>query len=362
MNTLILLMSLPVFAQEWDPSPSERVDPAVATLPDGRVVLFGGLDPDGNPLGDTWVRDPDTAIWSRVEGGDAPAARLGHTMVTLPDGRVVAFGGQEASGDMFNDLHFFENNQWRAEVATGDPPTPRRDHVSWVPEGSDEVYVFGGVDAVGNTLRDIWRLTNELAWVQLPDAPVAWAAGGVGSSSLEAWFFGGDDSFRLFGYSGGSWGSASLPGGPGLHPQGATAQLGDKVYYLGGETSGASLVAGPSAWVFDADAFAWSALPDLPHPVSGAAAAALPDGTILLIGGEDDAGDVGGAWSFDPSAEAWSAVEVQIDDGSGGDDTGDSGLTGDGGKDCGCAGGPSGGSAALLLALAALRRRRVAQR
>jgi len=59
-----------------------------------------------------------SALWSQRDY--TPVSRLGHSMVTLPDGRVMMFGGKDVEGTLFNDLHAFEESGW----APITPPAP----------------------------------------------------------------------------------------------------------------------------------------------------------------------------------------------------------------------------------------------
>ena len=72
----------------------------------GRVILFGGLDP-GVPtvLNDTWIYDPGTNIWTRLElTGNLPARREFHSSVYDPaTGRVILFGGMDYGQRKFSD-------------------------------------------------------------------------------------------------------------------------------------------------------------------------------------------------------------------------------------------------------------------
>jgi hypothetical protein len=62
----------------------------LATLPDGRVLAAGG-EGDGQALADAWVWDAQTASWGRT--GAMTVGRVGPTLLPLSDGRVLAAGG-----------------------------------------------------------------------------------------------------------------------------------------------------------------------------------------------------------------------------------------------------------------------------
>jgi hypothetical protein len=99
--------------QRYDPASGEWVDAAqmatgrireqVAVLPDGRVLVIGGVPLDseavdggysvteGAPLTSTEIYDPATDTWS--PGPSLLSARQGGHATTLADGSVLVFGG-----------------------------------------------------------------------------------------------------------------------------------------------------------------------------------------------------------------------------------------------------------------------------
>lgn len=177
-------------------TPPPRTDHAIALLPDGRVVLFGGSDADGNVLGDTWILDAGAALspskgggllhpilrplgedwsqWGQSDDPDSPEARFGHSMITLPDGRVMLFGGKDATGDLFNDLHVFNGNNWQERTPANSPPAPRVDTTTWVYD--DRVYFQGGYaphpDNKYEFHQDLWVYDPAAnTWEQKAEAP-----------------------------------------------------------------------------------------------------------------------------------------------------------------------------------------------
>lgn len=180
-------------------APPARIHHAIALLPDGKVLLFGGEDPDGNALGDTWILDPDAVAgstggrhglmrlvkrplledWNQIDDPNAPEARYGHSMVTLSDGRVVLFGGQDATAGLRNDLHIFNGNRWEHIFVDGarpdhEQPFPRAYHNAWVYQ--DKVYIQGGVapqpDGGYEFYQDLWKYDpSSNTWEELARAP-----------------------------------------------------------------------------------------------------------------------------------------------------------------------------------------------
>lgn len=59
--------------------------------------------------------------WSGIPVANSPAARFGHSLITLNDGRVLMFGGEDYRGDLQNEIFEFGGEQW--ELITN--PTER---------------------------------------------------------------------------------------------------------------------------------------------------------------------------------------------------------------------------------------------
>jgi hypothetical protein len=86
---------------------------AVATAPDGGVLLFGGSD-GANLLADTW--EWDGASWTKL-AVTGPSGRVGHAMaLDASRGRVVLFGG-ETNTETLADTWEFDGTTWTS-VAT----------------------------------------------------------------------------------------------------------------------------------------------------------------------------------------------------------------------------------------------------
>ncbi|MBI3891679.1 MAG: hypothetical protein HY303_09145, partial [Candidatus Wallbacteria bacterium] len=107
------------------PSPSRRSNHTMAFDPSrGRVVLFGGVDDVGSNLGtvgDTWEWDGTTWAQKSPPGGTSPQPRYKHAMAFAGSrGRVVLFGGYNPDlGAYFGDLWEWDGTSW-ADVS---PPT-----------------------------------------------------------------------------------------------------------------------------------------------------------------------------------------------------------------------------------------------
>ena len=69
-------------------------------LPDGKVLVAGGVDIDGDGLADVEIYDPTTGRWTATNSMTIP--RAGHTATTLANGQVLVVAGADASGELYN--------------------------------------------------------------------------------------------------------------------------------------------------------------------------------------------------------------------------------------------------------------------
>lgn len=176
----------------WTPVDSMHLGrwyPTVTTLGDGRLlttagaqwlnmIMFGGIRDSGatsTHLNDVrflnlrphenWAKDPTDA---------QPPRRQGHSSVFV-DGFTVIFGGESDDIRKRDAWALYGENtnrgrryRWNELRLYADPtitgmdsfPAPRSGHVAVAFE--DTMFVFGGKDASGNALADLWRLRLDL--------------------------------------------------------------------------------------------------------------------------------------------------------------------------------------------------------
>src|SRR5437870_10520306 len=98
---LILLNARAATSQQvlaTDPLSVPRRDHTATLLPNGTVLIAGGLDASNAVVASAEVYDPSAKAFSSV--GDMRAARVGHTVTLLSDGRVLVAGGADDSGPL----------------------------------------------------------------------------------------------------------------------------------------------------------------------------------------------------------------------------------------------------------------------
>jgi hypothetical protein len=116
---------------EWDGTnwvrvavigPPPRRSHAMAFMGGGKVLLFGGLNDQTQPFGDTWEYDGYSNTWTQVFPPASPDARGGHVMMYESDtGRALLFGGDVGFGPSFNDTWEYRCRTWTQVAPLGAP-------------------------------------------------------------------------------------------------------------------------------------------------------------------------------------------------------------------------------------------------
>ncbi|KAI9284065.1 hypothetical protein BC943DRAFT_361412 [Umbelopsis sp. AD052] len=147
----------------------------------GRIWIWGGRDTE--QYYNTWaVMDTTTWSISYPEIQNAPSPRIQHTATMVPDGKVIIIGGLTYSrnvtdplgGQILNpvsmaDLLLFDmaTAKWTNLTAGGNVPAPRREHTSVLSRDSSSIIVFGGGDPRLNNvnMNDVFVLNlTSLLW------------------------------------------------------------------------------------------------------------------------------------------------------------------------------------------------------
>lgn len=96
-----------------------------------------------------------TTDWKIIHPTTAPAARFGHSTTTLPDGKILLFGGESIAQDMYNDLHSYDGGEWTLVTPTTTAPPARSRHCAWFTNG--KFYVHGGIGNNFQPINDLWN-------------------------------------------------------------------------------------------------------------------------------------------------------------------------------------------------------------
>lgn len=124
-----------------------------------RIVLFGGTSENVNGNGfqfhyqDTWEWDGTTWNERTPNTGLSPQARHEHSMAFDPvTGFTYLFGGADAYGYSLNDLWAWDGSRW-VEVLAQAPPARRWESAMAFDSGRGKIVVFGGLNVlISNTV------------------------------------------------------------------------------------------------------------------------------------------------------------------------------------------------------------------
>ena len=319
----------------WTPTGSlqeARTGHTATLLPDGRVLVAGGngaihaTDNLGfRYLDSAEVYDPATGLWTAT--GRMTTARSAHMATLLPNGMVLVEGGaNDVSGTAFPlasaELFDPATGLW---TPTGNMAEVRWDHTATLlPNGTVLVTSFSaGTEPASAEIYDprsgSWAVTGYLVnglrysptATLLPDETVL-VAGGLSpqgypspTASAERYY----------------WGSASWAVSgemiTGERLRHTATLLPDGTVLVAGGEGGGGLSAGDrlaSAEVYDHRGDAWTATGSLGTDRQSHKAVRLPNGSVLVMGGDGDGGDVlTSAELYDPDSGSWTFTLSMID-------------------------------------------------
>lgn len=127
-----------------------RIGASLTVLPSGRVLLWGGSDPQRKPVAGGYWFDP--ALDYVQPALDVPVSIRGaHTATVLIDGRVL-FAGEGASGPRYE---LWREGETSAEAVPASSGYGRVGHGAEL-QADGRVRLFGGRGAAGPVRRDAW--------------------------------------------------------------------------------------------------------------------------------------------------------------------------------------------------------------
>ncbi len=249
-----------------------------ALLADGRVLIAGGRDADGEPMASAEVYDPNTGQWTTT----APMSigRIGHSATTLRDGRVLVAGGTS-----------------RGPSGASGGQTIR-------PDASAEIF-----DPSANT----WKATAPMRTARfeqtataLPDGKVL-LAGGQGPA--EGGRLTALDSAELYDPAADGFVSTTNLGEARTNHAAVLLNDGSSVLVMGGNGGPNADVSLATAELFDSRAGSWTTVGPISGTRTGHSADLLPDGRVLIAGGEQatkgQRRSLTSAEVYDPQSREW---------------------------------------------------------
>jgi hypothetical protein len=271
-----------------------------ANLEDGRVITVGGAraHPNhGEGIRAICIFDPATSAWSHI--GDMHEARWYPTLVTLPDGRLVAFSGRRAAG---------ESTFIAETVEVFSPPFRGPGYTTATVTGGTKVFpTYPGLHLVrgGRIVHTgpTWRYERNA------------------TTPIGTW------SLRMTAGASGAWTDEAVSPQVDFREEGMSVLLppaqagrilllgGGKAHFDGGGnfTSLDPASQPRSAEILDTatNPPTWTRIADMNQPRINGSAVLLPNGTVLVLGGHNRFKFDGGATPslpaeiYDPAANVW---------------------------------------------------------
>jgi len=127
-----------------------RRNHSATLLPDGTVLVFGGLDAKGNSLTDPEIFAPATGSFNSL-ANPGLLARSGHSATVLTDGRVLIVGGADTAGGVLHTVELYDPALNQVERVNGALDPARMQHIATLLP-SAKVLLWGGVDGSGQAL------------------------------------------------------------------------------------------------------------------------------------------------------------------------------------------------------------------
>lgn len=259
-------------------APTARLMMAWAVL-DGKIWIAGGIR-DGETLSTVETYDPATGTWQPQPDLPIP---LHHATAATYRGEVVVIGGaSDTLAEASNKVFAFRNGAW-AEL----PPLQHGRAAPAAAVVGDELVVVGGQDA--KQLIAPTEVFDGTAWTQAAHLPVprehlaavsdgafVYAVGGRELSSDEN-----SAAFERFDPVAGTW--ETLPDQPTPRGSYGAAVVDGRIVTVGGEDPTRVLA---TVELYDIATAKWISLAPLVTPVHGEVVAAV-GGTIYCIGGAD---------------------------------------------------------------------------
>src|SRR3989440_3190307 len=256
-------------------------------------------------LGTAELYEPTTGMWSAT--GSLATARRKHTATLLPNGKVLVVGGVNTSNNFLRSAELYDpaTGMWSptpllAAVHSGHTAT-------LLPNG--KVLVAGNFTSIPAELYDpasgTWSATGNLGRAfhtatLLPNGKVLVAGGDNGTVLATA---------ELYDPVSGTW----SPTGNLVSPRErhtATLLPNGKVLVAAGfyaDTSSSTQLA--SAELYDPATGIWSSTQDLPDARTDHTLTLLPNGKALVVGGgSNSSGSLATAELYDPASGTWSAT------------------------------------------------------
>ena len=296
-------------------------------LPNGKVLVAGGVDTNNNPVSYSMLYDPATGTWT----GTLPLnqARFNHTATLLTNGLVLVVGGMTNRYDASTaigtaELYDPTNGTW---TMTGSLNTPRYAHTATL-LANGEVLVAGGqstnafpnITASAETFdpgTGLWTPINPMLLQRnshtatlLPDGQVLVAGGEVTNRFLVT------SESELFDPTSGTWAQTGYMPNP-LAFHSATLLPDGQVLVAGGDFEEGfgptiDLVSSSFAQLYDPGTGMWTATTSMNYVHDHHTATLLTNGVVLIAGGGTQFGTTTNCELYEPVSQTWTVAASLI--------------------------------------------------
>lgn len=301
LSTMLLLVAWAPSGEaagdaQWvahDTSPLDRIVFAYAELPDGRIFAGAGCDVSTMGLvNDTWIYDPQAKEWEQV--ADCPYRVESSCSVYMPDGNVYLFGGMDGAMLQNALIYNVANDTWWEG-----PALPNELIIAEAVALDDHrVLIAGGLAG--------WMFTDctEACWIfdtgsgeftAAADMPADRCCGVAAAYGGKVFYFGGvnatvvpSDDIFAYDVAADEWSTVGHLPEVLVHAAVVASEYGN-IYLIGGRESFSWWHTGSvNAYSYDTYTGDITKLPDLPAPVTNAAAFMLDDGRLMYMLGNND--------------------------------------------------------------------------
>jgi hypothetical protein len=135
---------------------SKRMEHEVVVMPNGDLILMGGVDANGR-RNDVWKSTDDGATWSEIKrnNDDGFSKRSAHEAVVNENGVIFVMGGVDDNNQRLNDIWVSTDGGYKWDLIGKAKWDPRNNFGAEII--GNYIYVFGG-DGNTQNFNDIWRL------------------------------------------------------------------------------------------------------------------------------------------------------------------------------------------------------------
>ncbi len=292
------------------------IGPVLAALNDGTALVGGGRDNSGTVLVQAEIYNPATNSFIPTKGV-MNQARYAFTATTLQDGTVLVAGGDDGNGDSLNTAEIYNPATGRFSFTAGTMINARTLHqAALLPNG--KVLLAGGIQGTdvlstaelydpssgtfSVTAGELSSPRFEYTMVMLSDGRVLLAGGAVPSDTNP----GTSSTAEVYDPNTSTFSPVANDMSTGRRfASGAPLPEGNAII-CGGSSAFPNQIPDATCDLFDAATNSFSPAASLHIARMSAAAAVLPDGSPIFLGGIDNQGTSGG--NYEPSGEIYHAA------------------------------------------------------